>query len=194
MKTTDFNFAFYLPNANQDPTNKYKKYFIDYVQKHHPTLTIIGLENDNEYLVPGSEIQYAWPGSVISLESNKTYDIDWYGSTFHALENGVKPQYELTRNWATIVRKLQEYESQYLLYKKPAQDFVTPDMYTTGYTESYVINLSDGTKVEVFPAFIKIGLDIFPRYINQKDIFMTKKLFKKYTNVLDEITQIVVKY
>lgn len=89
------NFAFTLP-TNKQASDKVRDAFVYFITKYFPTISIVGIDApEGEGVDQRNAIGRAVPGSVIVIDSENQYDVDWFISEKHALSHGVKSDFEV---------------------------------------------------------------------------------------------------
>ena len=164
-----------------------KKFFIDYIQKYYPELTIIGLEKNDDNTFNGAGIQYAPIGSIIELNHDNKYDVDWYQNEVWAMLNGVNTSLDLTNDWHEIKKDIHDYAKHYAVYHAYNNFFNNiPEK-----PEKNQIILKNGTKITIFDAFIEVGNEIVSRYVDESYRF-PKSVLSKLGGQISELKTLII--
>jgi len=172
--TNKYNFAFKLPEYNEDPTNAKKNEYFTYLQEHYPELRIVGLD-PAEYIELDQKKQgigWARPGSVIEFNRGEKYDVDWFGNEawfFNA--TGATTELNLLDDWDEIMYLTDEYVkgNYYVSY-----NYYSHGRPSVGIPKTTEFTIRKGTTdVQIFDAFVAVDdgfgpTTIIPRYFPLK--------------------------
>lgn len=103
------NFAFTLPTDKKDAETM-KQSFLQLILSDYPTLSIIGIDFPKGRKVKlANGIANATANSVIVIDSDHAYDVDWYRDAKHAASDGVKPDGSLPEVWHELISFLNRF-------------------------------------------------------------------------------------
>ena len=174
-------FAVSLPEVNTATGAFYKKSLIDTITTKYPHLSVAGLD-DPFYTRSGKKkirgVEYAGPGNLLTFGTAKDHDINWVERANYACSKGYQPIYDLVKDYNTILNKLD-------VFAKERKPVCSQPSNKYGITINVNIN---GTPVEVYDNFIKIGYTIIPRSLTT-ELLMTyePKLVKEITYLVQSV-------
>ncbi len=105
------NFAFVLPK-DRNSAERVKNEFITLLVNDFPTLSVVGIDFPKGVEVKASaSIVNATPNSVIVIDSDNQFDVDWFPNTKMAREYGVLPDVSMPEGWNALYAFLKRFEA-----------------------------------------------------------------------------------
>lgn len=156
----------------------YKQALIDTINKKYPYLSMAGLDAPF-YTNSGREIrsiEYAGSNNYLTFGTSKTHDVNWSNNSYSEYP-GYVPAFDIIKDWSRIVNKLDAFAQA-----KKAKNSYSNTYYQHSTGDVVYVG---GQKVEIYDAFIKIGLHIISRNINRLNYRLLSPI---QLNVIREIS------
>lgn len=186
--------AFSLPKDNT-----YKVYlnqFINMIIDNYPNMTINGLTSDDMYDL-SQGVYLASKGSVIVINSNNHYDVDWYPSKERANKDGITVNYDIANDWGQIKSFVKMYYSKNYVYSdvfgnnEPEYGYYPT---SSSFPEYKSVSLPYGTPKsdDTFSTstFVKVGRNIYPKPMDSKKTHIRIRI-RKYSETPVDYVRVV---
>lgn len=158
--------AFSLPKDNS--FSIYLNQFVNLVIDKYPKMTINGLTGDDMYNL-SQGIHMATKGSVIVIDNDNHYDIDWYPSKERAQRAGISNIYSIDSDWGTIKNFLKMYNDKNYVFQgvfSGTKEEKPSFLYAPDYYGVYELPYGKPSSEKIIDTgtFVKVGNKIYPKY------------------------------